>query len=116
MTLDSEENYIFVFTPERALQLIAAFPNLRIDFFFFDEVYKIDEDYYTDGTEEDEDKEGLKKLRKSKANVSEQEFLNEDRGKTFRIALYLLAKTVDEYYLAGPNLAQDRFGMGMKRF
>ena len=61
VTLDSEENYIFVFTPERALQLIAAFPNLRIDFFFFDEVYKIDEDYYTDGTEEDEDKEGLKK-------------------------------------------------------
>ena len=116
VTLDSEENYIFVFTPERALQLIAAFPNLRIDFFFFDEVYKIDEDYYTDGTEEDEDKEGLKKLRKSKANVSEQEFLNEDRGKTFRIALYLLAKTVDEYYLAGPNLAQDRFGMGMNRF
>ena len=116
VTIDDETNYIFVFTPERALQLIAAFPNLRIDFFFFDEVYKIDEDYCTDGTEEDEDKNGLKNLRKSKADASSQEFLNEDRGKTFRIALYLLAKTVDEYYLAGPNLAQERFGIGMKRF
>ncbi|MEJ5965321.1 helicase-related protein [Flavonifractor porci] len=116
VTLDDETNYIFVFTPERALQLIAAFPNLRIDFFFFDEVYKIDEDYCTDGTEEDEDKNGLKNSRKSKADVSSQEFLNEDRGKTFRIALYLLAKTVDEYYLAGPNLAQEHFGIGMKRF
>ena len=35
---------IFVFTPERALQLIASFPDIKIDFFFFDEVYKIDED------------------------------------------------------------------------
>ncbi|MBU5435039.1 hypothetical protein [Pseudoflavonifractor sp. MSJ-37] len=87
VTIDDETNYIFVFTPECALQLIVAFPNLRIDFFFFDEVYKIDEDYCADGTEEDEDKNGLKNLRKSKADASSQEFLNEDRGKTFRIAL-----------------------------
>ena len=116
VALDDETNYIFVFTPERALQLIAAFPDLRIDFFFFDEVYKIDEDYCTDGTEEDEDKSSSRNLRKSKAEVSTQEFLNEDRGKTFRIALYLLSKTVSEYYLAGPNLAQEHFGIGMLRF
>lgn len=116
VALDDETNYIFVFTPERALQLIAAFPDLRIDFFFFDEVYKIDEDYCSDGTEEDEDKSSSRNLRKSKAEVSTQEFLNEDRGKTFRIALYLLSKTVSEYYLAGPNLAQEHFGIGMLRF
>ena len=99
---EDNEKKIFVFTPERALQLIATYPNLKIDFFFFDEVYKIDEDYCND--------EFLEKPSNA------QEFLNEDRGKTFRIALYLLAKTVDEYYLAGPNLSQDRFGLGMRRF
>ena len=99
---EDDTNMIFVFTPERALQLIATYPNLKIDFFFFDEVYKIDEDYCND--------EFLEKPSNA------QEFLNEDRGKTFRIALYLLAKTVDEYYLAGPNLSQDRFGLGMRRF
>lgn len=116
VALDKEKNYIFVFTPERALQLIAAFPDLSIDFFFFDEVYKIDEDYCTDGTEENEDKKSSRNLRKSKAEVAAQEFLNEDRGKTFRIALYLLSKTVSEYYLAGPNLNQEHFGTGMRRF
>ncbi|WP_143424739.1 DEAD/DEAH box helicase family protein [Gemmiger sp. An194] len=116
VALDNEKKYIFVFTPERALQLIAAFPDLCIDFFFFDEVYKIDEDYYTDGTEEDEDKKSVRSLRKPKTGESAQEFLNEDRGKTFRIALYLLAKRVSEYYLAGPNLSQENFGIGMIRF
>lgn len=116
VALDNEKKYIFVFTPERALQLIAAFPDLCIDFFFFDEVYKIDEDYCTDGTEEDEDKKSVRSLRKRKTGESAQEFLNEDRGKTFRIALYLLAKRVSEYYLAGPNLSQENFGIGMIRF
>lgn len=101
---------IFVFTPERALQLIATYPNLKIDFFFFDEVYKIDEDYCNDDSLEETS------IQKKHKPSNAQEFLNEDRGKTFRIALYLLAKTVNEYYLAGPNLSQDRFGLGMQRF
>lgn len=103
-------NKIFVFTPERALQLIASFPNLRIDFFFFDELYKIDEDYCNDELDEKVD-DGV-----AKEEAKEDSFLNEERGKTFRIALYLLSKTVDEYYLAGPNLNQEHFGLGMKRF
>ena len=37
--VEDESKKIFVFTPERALQLIASFPDLKIDFFFFDEVY-----------------------------------------------------------------------------
>ena len=103
-------NKIFVFTPERALQLLASFSDLKIDFFFFDEIYKIDEDYCNDELDE--------KASDNDASRAQQDesFLNEDRGKTFRIALYLLSKRVDEYYLAGPNLSQERFGLGMKRF
>lgn len=112
---DDDENKIFVFTPERALQLLAAFPNLKIDFFFFDEIYKIDEDYCNDDTEENDDKRttggNAQKYLKDQTT-----FLDEDRGKTFRIALYLLSKQVDEYYLAGPNLSSDHFGTGMLRF
>ena len=50
--IDVSINTIFVFTPERALQLLAVFPNIQIDFFFFDEVYKIDEDYCTNYIDE----------------------------------------------------------------
>ncbi len=58
-----------------------------------------------------------KRVKKNKkTNSNPHDFLNEDRGKTFRITLYLLAKSVDEFYLAGPNLNQDRFSKGMKRF
>ncbi len=110
--VDDEAKKIFVFTPERALQLIASFPDLKIDFFFFDEVYKIDEDYCTDDLEDNDES----KSKKNTEHSNSQDFLNEDRGKTFRIALYLLVKYVNEFYLAGPNLDRERFGIGMKRF
>ena len=58
--VDDDKNKIFVFTPERALQLIAAFPDIKIDFFFFDEVYKIDEDYCSDDLDDEEDNQGTK--------------------------------------------------------
>jgi len=105
--LNLTQNNIFVFTPERVLQLIATHPNIKIDFFFFDEIYKIDEDYCSDSIDE--------KHEEIQANQSE-DFLNANRGKTFRIALYLLSKRVPEYYLAGPNLNKDKFGLGMLRF
>lgn len=104
--IENGTRHIFIFTPERALQLIASFPDIKIDFFFFDEIYKIDEDYCMDETEE----------VNRNYKVNDQEFLTEDRGKTFRIALYLLSKTVSDYYLAGPNLDQKHFKIGMKRF
>lgn len=112
---DDGENKIFVFTPERALQLLAAFPDLKIDFFFFDEIYKIDEDYCNDDAEENDDKQAAGG-NAQKHIKSQTTFLDEDRGKTFRIALYLLSKQVEEYYLAGPNLSPDHFGAGMRRF
>ncbi len=105
--LDLEQSNIFVFTPERVLQLIATYPDIKIDFFFFDEIYKIDEDYCSDSIDEKHDE--------IQPNKSE-DFLNANRGKTFRIALYLLSKIVPEYYLAGPNLNKDKFGFGMRRF
>lgn len=112
--IDDDSEKIFVFTPERALQLLVAFPNLKIDFFFFDEVYKIDEDYCHDGSDEEDENDNHNQHQGLTSDA--QDFLNEDRGKTFRIALYLLAKNVDEFYLAGPNLNRDRFGLGMQRF
>ncbi len=105
--LRMEDNNIFVFTPERVLQLIATYPDIKIDFFFFDEIYKIDEDYCSDSLDEKHD-QGV-------ANKSE-DFLNANRGKTFRIALYLLSKIVPEYYLAGPNLNRSKFGFGMQKY
>ena len=105
--LDLEQSNILVFTPERVLQLIATYPDIKIDFFFFDEIYKIDEDYCSDSIDEKHDE--------IQPNKSE-DFLNANRGKTFRIALYLLSKIVPEYYLAGPNLNKDKFGLGMRRF
>lgn len=104
--IDLMRKNIFVFTPERAMQLLAFYPDITIDFFFFDEVYKIDEDYCYDDTDEKTDTDGELPVT----------FLDNSRAKTFRIALYLLAKRVNEYYLAGPNLNQNRFGIGMKLF
>lgn len=102
--VESGEKYIFVFTPERALQLMALFPDLEIDFFFFDEIYKIDEDYCNDETDEKE------------VDSKKKSILDEARAKAFRIVLYLLSKKVKEYYLAGPNLNKDSFGKGMMRY
>ncbi|WP_073075900.1 helicase-related protein [Sporobacter termitidis] len=104
--IDLTGRNIFVFTPERALQLLANYPDIHLDFFFYDEIYKVDEDYCNDETDEkaDDNKE------------STPTFLDINRGKTFRIALYLLSKDVNDYYLAGPNLNWERFGAGMKRF
>jgi len=110
---DNDSPQIFVFTPERTLQLIASFPDIKID--FFDEGYKINEDYCGDALDDNGDEES--EQTQFQNNLLQNDgFLDEDQGKTFRIALYLLAKTVDEYYLAGPNLNKEQFGLGMKRF
>ena len=106
--IDVSINTIFVFTPERALQLLAVFPNIQIDFFFFDEVYKIDEDYCTNYIDE--------KVNEIEGKATENRILTSERGKTFRIALYLFSKIVPDYYLAGPNLNKNKFGEGLKRY
>lgn len=113
---EEDGSKIFVFTPERALQLISSFPDLKIDFFFFDEVYKIDEDFSNEEPDDTGDECSEKRPNKRRPFKQEKSFLDEDRGKTFRISLYLLSKSVEEYYIAGPNLSQDHFGLGMRRY
>ena len=105
--IDTGRKNIFVFTPERALQLLASHPNINIDFFFFDEVYKIDEDYSFD---EDFFSE------KKNSEYAPINVFDINRAKTFRITLYLLSKLTSEYYLAGPNIHRDSFGEGMLKY
>lgn len=107
--INAYKRNIFVFTPERAMQLLANYPNIKIDFFFYDEMYKIDEDYCND---EIEDNDG--EVRRNP--YIEHTFLDEARAKTFRICLYILSKRVEDYYLAGPNLKRDKFAHGMQRY
>lgn len=105
--IDCQDRNIFVLTPERAMQLLAQYPNIEIDFFFYDEMYKIDEDYCNDETDDNDEK---------KNSYAERTFLDEARAKTVRICLYLLSKRVKDYYLAGPNLKREKFGKGMQRY
>lgn len=105
--IDCQDRNIFVLTPERAMQLLAQYPNIEIDFFSYDEMYKIDEDYCNDETDDNDEK---------KNSYAERTFLDEARAKTFRICLYLLSKRVKDYYLAGPNLKREKFGKGMQRY
>lgn len=113
--IDKQSKNIFVFTPERAMQLIANYTDLKLDFFFYDEMYKIDEDFCNDEIDEKEENEN-KGNANQKQYSNTDTFLDEARAKTFRICLYLLSKQVDEYYLAGPNLKKEKFGFGMKRY
>lgn len=102
--IDDTEKHIFILTPERALKLLADNADLNIDFFFFDEVYKIDEDFARN--EDSSASDGEKDERKDNGN----------RAKAFRIVLYLLAKSVKEYYLAGPYLNLKQVKRGMQVF
>ena len=102
--IEDTEKHIFILTPERALKLLADNANLSIDFFFFDEVYKIDEDF--DRNEDSNEKEGEENVKQDNGN----------RAKAFRIVLYLLAKSVKEYYLAGPYLNLNQVKKGMQIF
>lgn len=103
--ISEDDKHIFILTPERTLKLLADNVELNIDFFFFDEVYKIDEDF--DRNEDSIlDTEEIIKEKEDKGS----------RAKAFRITLYLLAKQVKEYYLAGPYLNLNNLKRGMINF
>lgn len=95
---------IFILTPERALKLLSDNDDLKIDFFFFDEVYKIDEDFTVD--EDCEHEDSTVQLKEDKGN----------RAKAFRIALYLLTKKVSDFYLAGPYLNLNNLKSGLHKY
>lgn len=50
--LETGEKNMFILTPERVLRLLALYPDLDIQFFFFDEIYKIDEDIAAQGDDD----------------------------------------------------------------
>lgn len=83
-------------------------PELHIDFFFFDEVYKIDEDFSVDEDTSDKSRTNVR------AHVEKVD--NRNRAKAFRIALYLLSRQINEFYLAGPYLNLDNLKKGFKKF
>lgn len=101
--IENAQKHIFILTPERTLKLLSDNTELKIDFFFFDEIYKIDEDF-----DRNEDS-------KSASNIEEKKNSG-NRAKAFRITLYLLSKTVKEFYLAGPYLNLSNVKNGMKNF
>jgi len=94
--VDVEKRNIFILTPERVLKLLVDYPSLPIDFFFLDEVYKID---------------NLFNIKNNGEDLKESE-----RDKVFRITLYLLSNKIHQFYLAGPYINLDKIGIGLKKF
>lgn len=85
---------ILLLTPERVLKLMLLHPNMNVDFFFMDEVYKVDNFFDTSDEDSSED----------------------DRDKVFRVVLYKLSKIVRNFYLAGPYINTSNMGQGFRKF
>lgn len=90
-----EDKNILIFTPERMVQFFAINKEAHIDFFFFDEIYKMDEDIACSDEEESS--------------------LSSKRVYAFRIALYLLLKQDCDFYLAGPFIDMSNIKYGLRR-
>lgn len=106
--INNDERHIFILTPERVLKLLSDQKELKIDFFFFDEMYKIDE-----GFSNDEDFINTISENDSKKLINRE---NGNRAKAFRVTLYLLSKMVSEYYIAGPYLNLQNAKQGLKTY
>jgi len=99
--LNLNSRNLFIFTPERALKFLGKY-DLKINFFFFDEVYKIEE-----------------RLDVTKDVKSGEDVIsgNDKRAAAFRTCLYLLAKSVKDYYIAGPFLdLENKNCVGLRKF
>ena len=93
--LELAERNVFILTPERVLRLLAIKPNIEIDFFFFDEIYKIDEDIALASEDDVSDKIEI-------GNDEQKHEEQDHRAVAFRLALYFLLKKSNSCYLAGP--------------
>ena len=99
---ETSERNIFIFTPERALKFIGL-NKITLDFFFFDELYKIDE--------------SLQLPENLSDNQSGVATSIDKRAIAFRTCLYLLSKTVKDFYLAGPFISFNSLsGTGFDEF
>lgn len=78
-----QEKNVFIFTPERYLSFMNNNSNLRFDFSFIDEVYKIDNSFVID-----QEKPG-----------------ENERDTAYRLALQFICDSSDDMLLAGPYMA-----------
>lgn len=88
---------VFILTPERVLRLLALYPALSIDFFFYDEIYKIDEDIASDNEDD-----GPEKIETGDNSIGNSTNHHNHRAVAFRLALYFLLRRTPSCYLAGP--------------
>ena len=107
--INLSDRNIFIFTPERVLRLFAIIPDIELDFFFFDEIYKIDEDISIKS--EDDSSETIQMGIESESKVHE----DNHRAVAFRIALYILLNRCVACYLAGPFIALRDLKTGFRK-
>ena len=106
--LELSERNIFILTPERVLRLLAIVPDIELDFFFFDEIYKIDEDVALSSEDDVNDKIEL-------GNDNSQRDEQDHRAVAFRLALYFLLKKSNSCYLAGPFIELNNLKDGFNK-
>ena len=106
--LELSERNIFILTPERVLRLLAIVPDIELDFFFFDEIYKIDEDVALSSEDDVNDKIELE-------NDNPQRDEQDHRAVAFRLALYFLLKKCNSCYLAGPFIELNNLKDGFNK-
>ena len=97
--INISDRNIFILTPERTIRLLAIIPDLQIDFFFFDEIYKIDEGVSIKTEDDTSD------IIDIDTEATEKESNGEHRAVAFRLSLYFLLNRCPACYLAGPFIA-----------
>ena len=95
--LEIGEKNIFILTPERVLRLLALYPDLEIQFFFYDEIYKIDEDIAAQGDDDINEAIDI-----GNTSIISRKKNDKHRALAFRLALYFLLKKAKSCYIAGP--------------
>ncbi len=106
--LELSERNIFVLTPERVLRLLAIIPDIDLDFFFFDEIYKIDEDVALSSEDDVSDTIQV-------GDIETKQDEQDHRAVAFRLALYYLLKKCNYCYLAGPFIELKSLKDGFKK-
>lgn len=106
--LEISEKNIFVLTPERVLRMLAIFPDITVDFFFYDEIYKIDEDITVECDDDSPNNISLED------NSYQNERTTNHRACAFRLALYYLLEKSNACYISGPFIKIDKLKSGFK--
>ncbi len=107
--LEIGEKNIFILTPERVLRLLALYPDLDIQFFFFDEIYKIDEDIAAQGDDDVNESIDIGNIQNSTYSKKDNH-----RAVAFRLALYFLLQKAECCYIAGPFINLQTLKSGFR--